>query len=108
LRWQADSGEPGSLIGGYFLGPNLKGHAMGVLSYPRASPPGYLNALWQGSSPSVHPSQAKVRATIHGWWRPAAVMAVTGLHSGLGRYLTSLLGPPPVRIGQVLAWRLRA
>jgi len=107
LRWQADSGEPGSLIGGYFLGPNLKGHAMGVLSYPRSSPPGYLNALWQGSKPSRYPSPAKVRATITGWWRPAAVVAVTSLNSRLGRYLTSLLGPPPVRIGQVLAWRLR-
>jgi hypothetical protein len=107
LRWQADSGQPGSLIGGYFLGPKLNGHAMGVLSYPVSSPPGYLNALWLGHPPRHGPSPAKVRATITGWWHPAAVVAVTSPGSRLGRYLTGLLGPPPVRIGQILAWRLR-
>ena len=106
LRWQADSGEPGSLIGGYFLGPKLNGHAMGVLSYPVSSPPGYLNALWQGHTPRHGPSPAKVRATLTGWWQPAAVVAVTSQTSRLGRYLTRLLGPPAVRIGQILAWRL--
>jgi len=107
LRWQADSGEPGSLIGGYFLGPKLNGHAMGVLSYPVTSPPGYLNALWQGRTPPGGPSLARVRATLTGWWRPAAVVAVTSQNSRLGRYLARLLGPPPVRAGQILAWRLR-
>src|SRR5579875_524804 len=27
MRWQADTGEPGSLIGGYFIGPNGSGQA---------------------------------------------------------------------------------
>jgi hypothetical protein len=107
LRWQADSGKPGSLIGGYFIGPKLDGHAMAVLSYPVTSPPGYLNALWRDRTPPRGPSPAMVRASLTGWWRPAAVVAVTSQNSRLGRYLISLLGLPPVRIGQILAWRLR-
>ena len=39
-------------------------------------------------------------------WNPAAVVAVTGDDSALGRYLTSLLGPPTVRAGELLGWRL--
>ena len=27
LRWQAETGEPGSLIGGWFIGPDRTGHA---------------------------------------------------------------------------------
>ena len=27
LRWQADTGQPGSLIGGWFIGPDATGHA---------------------------------------------------------------------------------
>jgi hypothetical protein len=46
-----------------------------------------------------------VRAQLAAW-DPAAVVAVTGDHSALGRYLTSLLGPPAVSEGGVLGWRL--
>jgi len=107
LRWQATSGEPGSLIGGYFIGPNLKGQAV-VVGYPGTSPPGYLNALWQGQKPPDPPSSATVRATLSGWWRPAAVVAVTPARSRLGRFLTRLLGRPAVKAGAVLGWRLHA
>lgn len=107
LRWQADTGEPARLIGGYFIGPNLKGHAIGILGYRRASPPGYLNALWAGQAPVRGPSRARIRATLASWWRPAAVVAVTTARSRLGRTLIRLLGSPTVQVGQVLAWRMR-
>ena len=45
LRWQADTGEPRSLVGGYFMGPGP--HGKGYIDgngTPRAGL--YLNAMW--------------------------------------------------------------
>ena len=38
LRWQADTGQPGSLVGGYFMGPawNGRGYIDGNVTRPRA------------------------------------------------------------------------
>jgi hypothetical protein len=38
-------------------------------------------------------------------WDPAAVMAVTGPGTPLGKYLTGLFGPPTMRHGALLAWK---
>jgi hypothetical protein len=136
LRWQADTGEPSSLVGGYFMGPDGSGQAETDGSgLPAAGV--YLNRLWvrsatggaakggtaagstaagstakggtakgtPKSAPAV-PSGTQVRAEITDW-DPAAVVAVTGRHSALGRYLTGLLGPPAISVGAVLGWRLR-
>jgi hypothetical protein len=108
LRWQADTGEPGSLIGGYFVGPNRAGYATmqyyGPLSINRFVV--YLDALWlrDGSVPRA-PSPAQIRADL-AYLRPAAVLAVTGQGSPLGHFLTRLFGQPSVQAGRVLAWRL--
>ena len=104
LRWQADTGQPGSLIGGWFIGPDATGHAAlsGGSQAKRAGK--HLNSLLTPTSRLSAPSPAQVRADLAAW-RPAAVVAVTQPSSRLARMLTRLLGPPTVRAGQVLAWR---
>jgi len=118
LRWQADTGVPSSMFGGYFMGPGRNGQAAtDGTGMPAAGE--YLNRLWELSSgtgadlasarrarpPSV--TAAQMRAQLAAW-HPAAVVAVTGERSALGRYLTSLLGRPMVSAGGVIAWRLSA
>ena len=77
----------------------------------------YLNQLWAQSvhvpvaavatlpANGIYPSALQMRAQLRGW-KVSAVAAVTTPASPLGRYLTSLLGPPAVRDAQVLAWRV--
>jgi hypothetical protein len=107
LRWQADTGEPGSIMGGYLVGRNPAGQA----SWEYYGPTTinlffvYLDALWLGRSSSrPAPSRAQVRADL-AYLRPAAVIAVTYRDSPLGHFLTGLFGPPTRRDGHVLAWR---
>jgi hypothetical protein len=102
LRWQADTGEPGSIIGGYFIGPAWNGQAY-VEGNGVAATAQYLDWLWGGPSASV-PSASQVRADLDNW-RPAAVVAVAPLDSALGRYLQRLFGRPSLEFGSVLAWR---
>jgi hypothetical protein len=103
MRWQAESGQDIDLIGGYFTGPGPGGQAYigGAGVAPSAQ---YLNVLWDGGvSPQV-PSRAEMDRQLADW-RPAAVLAVTGSRSALGKYLIGLLGPPSTRHGDILAWR---
>jgi hypothetical protein len=102
LRWQADTGEPGSLNGGYFIGPAWNGQAY-VEGNGVAATAQYLDWLW-GGPPAAVPAASQVRADL-GNWRPAAVVAVAPLDSGLGQYLRRLFGRPSVEFGSVLAWR---
>jgi len=121
LRWQADTGQPGRLVGGYFMGPDGDGHAYtdgrGLSQAGR-----YLNFMWAESpgglpssvAASMNPASAgyiAVRAVTPGQmlaqiaaWRVTAVVAVAARNSVLGDYLTGLLGPPTVAVGDVLAW----
>jgi hypothetical protein len=129
LRWQADTGEPGSLVGGYFMGPAWNGR--GYIDGNGTPPAGlYLNAIWtfsqqglpktlagglppnayQGSAdyvPVKVVTDAKMLAQIKAW-RVSAVVAVAKLNSRIGQYLTALLGPPAVVVGDVIAWRTSA
>jgi hypothetical protein len=102
LRWQADGGQPVSMVGGYFTGPAWNGQAY-VEGNGVAATAQYLDGLWTGQRVPA-PSRAQAEADLH-TWRPAAVVAVTGLNSPLGRYLEGWFGPPTVRAGSVLAWR---
>jgi len=126
LRWQADTGEPGSLVGGYFMGPawNGRGYIDGN-GTPAAGL--YLNAMWTRSQAGLPralaagvPANAyrgspgnvqvkvvtdrKMREQIRAW-RVSAVIAVVRPDSPLGQYLTALLGRPAAAAGDVLAWR---
>ncbi len=117
LRWAADTGEPASMIGGYYMGPTWAGVAA-TDGNGLSSEGMYLNQLWADSAGvsvsavatlpaiSINPDAAQMHAQLTGW-KVAAVVAVTSARSALGRYLTGLLGQPTVRAGQVLGWRLR-
>ena len=126
LRWQADTGEPGSLVGGYFMGPAWNGrgyidgngtpaaglylNAMWTLSeagLPKALAAGVPADAYPGTSSYVHVkavTDTKMREQIK-VWRVSAVVAVAKPDSLLGQYLTVLLGRPTVTAGDVLAWR---
>jgi hypothetical protein len=117
LRWAADTGQPASMIGGYFMGPTWGGPAA-TDGNGLSSEAMYLNQLWAQSARvpvasvatlppnQVYPDAPQMRAQFAGW-HLSAIVAVTAPQSALGRYLTGLLGPPAVRAGQVLGWRLR-
>ena len=117
LRWQADTGQPSSLVGGYYMGPTWGGQAA-TDGNGLSSEAMYLNQLWAQSARvpvaavatlppnGIYPDASQMRAQIRGW-KVSAVVAVTTPASPLGRYLTGLLGPPAARSGQVLGWRVR-
>ena len=129
LRWQADTGEPRSLVGGYFMGPDQ--HGRGYIDGSGTPPAGlYLNAMWifsqaglpralaAGAPPNAYPgttgyvpvksvTNTKMRKQIRAW-RVSAVVAVTKPGTRLARYLTDLLGKPAVTTGDVIAWRIPA
>ena len=57
LRWQADTGEPRSLVGGYFMGPGP--HGRGYIDGNGTPPAGvYLNAMWVFSQAGPPPGRA--------------------------------------------------
>jgi hypothetical protein len=107
MRWQADTGEPGSLIGGWFVGPNNKGRAtVEFFGPPRVRLAFYyLDSLWAGDSHAHRPHLRRVRADLR-YLRPAAVVAITSRGSPLERYLAGFFGPPTFGVGRVLAWRV--
>ena len=106
LRWQADTGWPGSMIGGYFLGPNASGQA--VFYFSNHNEPTdvarYLNALWKGQS-AHGPSVPEIRS-VFAYWRPAAIVVVATPRSPAVRVLTQLFGRPAGHAGEVFSWRL--
>jgi hypothetical protein len=116
LRWQADTRQPVSMVGGYYMGPTWTGQAA-TDGNGLSSEAMYLNQMWAESAhisitnlatlpvneiyPSVQQMDAQIKA-----WQVSAVVAVTSSHSVLGRYLIGWLGPPAAHSGQVLAWRV--
>ena len=112
MRWQADTGEPASLMGGWFVGPGPAGKATteywtdGSSNAVFVAEAGeYLDSLW-GTRPP------KYKRIIHtqidamlAYWRPTAVVAVTSPGSRLARVLSTIFGRPAFRVGQVLVWR---
>jgi hypothetical protein len=114
MRWQADTGAPASLIGGFFLGPGPAGITR-VDPGPVAAAAQYLDPLWAGHRPpqsrplaqsrSLTQSLAQLRADLR-YWHPAAVVEIIRRGSQVGPVLTGLLGRPAFRIGQSLVWRL--
>jgi len=116
LRWQADTGVPSAMYGGYYMGPTWN-HQPATDGNGLSSEAQYLNQLWAQSSgvsvaavatlPAIglYPDAVQMRAQLAGW-KPAAVVAVASPHSAFARYLTGLLGRPTVTGGEVLGWRL--
>jgi hypothetical protein len=104
LRWYAETGHPGSMNGGYFIGPNAKGKAMGYGGHRAQAIAKSIDDLWRSSSPAAGPTAAQMRRYV-ARWRPAAVVAVTRRASRLGRLLTTVFGPPSFATGRILVWR---
>jgi hypothetical protein len=129
MRWRAETGQPDSIVGGYYIGPGWGGQA--YIGGNGVSPVAwYLDQLWASGLPGRSPFAAaalgaglpvairgggpaptgkpppiaQVRAALAGW-HPAAIVAVTSASSPLAAYLVKLLGPPTVQSGIVLAWR---
>jgi hypothetical protein len=120
LRWQADTGVPRSMVGGYFMGPAWDGH---VYIDGNGTPPAglYLDSLWKQSAASL-PATLTGELTAGQWasvqpvttavmrsqlqsWQLSAIVAVTTAGSPLADYLQSLLGPPTTTAPDALAWR---
>ena len=108
MRWQADTGQPAELIGGYFLGPGANGQASEYFSNPtpETAVAGYFNDLWQGQHPPSPPGK-EIQA-VFDYWRPGAIVVVAGQQSPAVRVLTQLFGRPTFHIGQVFSWRCSA
>jgi hypothetical protein len=107
MRWQAETGVPGSMVGGGdFIEPNETGQATSYI-YNRLSTVEYLTTLWQGSGRERAPSPSQIRQDL-AYWRLSAIVTVTGRNSRLARFLTREFGPPAVQVGDVLAWRIRS
>jgi hypothetical protein len=104
LRWYADTGYPGSMNGGYFIGPNREGKAMSYGGRKARAIARSIDALWHPSSQAKSPTAAQMRGYV-ARWRPAAVVAVTRRTSRLGRLLTTVFGPPNFSVGRVMVWR---
>ena len=114
MRWQAATGTPSSLVGGYFIGPAWNGHGY-VGGNGFSAEAQYLNALWAESAYGAGPAGAPMSGpvpTVNQMlqqitdWDVSGVVAVTNQGSALGRYLIGLFGPPSVAAGGVLGWRL--
>jgi hypothetical protein len=104
LRWQAESGVPGSMVGGgASIAPAPDGQATSYVDNRRPTA-WYLESLYLGMPGGYAPSRAQVSADL-AYWRPAAIVAVTTLDTRLGRYLTAEFGPPTIEVGDMLAWR---
>jgi hypothetical protein len=106
MRWQATTGWPQSMIGGYFIGPSATGQASFYFSYPspETAVASYLNALWKGQHPASPPRQ-ELQA-VFDYWRPAAIVVVAGPRSPAVGVLTQLFGRPTSHSGEVFSWRL--
>ena len=128
MRWQADSGQPQHLVGGYFIGPGAGGQAY-IGGFGVTATAWYLDRLWAAglgrtsafagdaaaaglpvaspagpASAGPVPSTAQISADLASW-HPAAVIAVTSPDSPLASYLVARFGPPSVQVRDVLAWR---
>jgi hypothetical protein len=104
LRWYAETGYPGSMNGGYFIGPNRNGKAMGYGGRGPRHIAKSVDSLWHPASQADGPTGAQMRQWVRRW-RPAAVVAVTKRSSRLGRLLVTVLGPPSFTTGRVVVWR---
>jgi len=114
MRWQAVTGKPGSLIGGWFVGPVFTGPAI-TENYGPVTVQGvavmcnnvakYLDAVWAGTPTSRTINYGQI-GVARDYWRPTAIVAVTSPHSQLEKVLAAVFGPRHFRVGQVLVWRL--
>ena len=105
MLWQADTGQPGEQVAGWFLGPDASGHGFDAYWGPPVTTRtvACLDALWQGPASIYGCALAFALALVY--WHPAAVVADTSPGTPLGQFLIKSLGQPAIQDGQLLAWR---
>jgi len=107
MRWQADTGDPGTMIGGDFIAPNKPGWT-GRAGRAGLTPTGvYINALYAGQTDLRPPSTAQIDADLAAT-KPVAIVASTTASTPLGQFLIRMFGQPTTQIGGVLGWRLES
>jgi hypothetical protein len=104
MRWQADSGDPATMIGGMFIAPGQPGR-LGRAGRAAMTPTSYYIDYLSGGAPAARPTASRINSDL-ATWKPAAVVAVARPGSRLGIFLIRLFGQPTTRIGAVLGWRL--
>ncbi len=110
MIWQALSGKDISIAGGYCITRASDGRAAscdtkGTLTADQQTVLLRLHWVSLGAPNLPAPSPATMRAALAAW-RPAAVIAIGGIHAPLSRYLVRVLGPPTLQQERVLGWRL--
>ena len=110
LRWQADTGEPRSMVGGYFMGPGP--HGRGYIDgngTPRAGV--YLNAIWVFSQAGQRGASAAgasaAGAPAAGSAAPAAGAAPNGGSGATGYLQVKSVTNAKMR-EQIRAWKVSA
>jgi hypothetical protein len=106
MRFQADTGDPVTMIGGDFIAPDEPGRLGRAGRSALTDTTRYINYL-TGDIAAPKPSPAQIRADLASM-QPQAVVAVTNSRDrvNLMKFLTMLFGPPQVHFGQVYGWRL--
>jgi hypothetical protein len=103
LRWQADTGEPRSMVGGYFMGPGP--HGRGYIDGNGTPPAGvYLNATWVFSQAGQRGASA-AGAPAAG---PAAGAASPNAGSDATGYLPVKSVTNTTMREQIRAWKVSA
>jgi hypothetical protein len=108
LRWQADTGEPRSMVGGYFMGPGP--HGRGYIDGNGTPPAGvYLNAIWAFSQAGQRgASAAGASAAGAPAGGPAAGAASPNAGSGATGYLPVESVTNTKMREQIRAWKVSA
>jgi hypothetical protein len=106
MLWQAEGGQPGEQVAGWFLGPDASGHGFDAYWGPpfTARTVACLDALWQGPV-SIYGCSLAFAVALS-YWHPAAVVADTSPGTPLAQFLIQALGQPSIQDGQLLAWRI--
>jgi hypothetical protein len=104
MRWQADTGEPATMIGGDFIAPGKPGRQSRAGRAGQTATGYYIDDLYEGTS-ATRPSAAQIAANLNSV-KPQAVVAVASPSSALGKFLIGIFGKPTVRYDRVLGWRL--
>jgi hypothetical protein len=112
MEWQALTGAPISLVGGYCIVPDRHGRAV-MCNTGRTLTPAQHSSVMRMTWLDLNkpgrkaPSRATMAAAMSAW-HPAAVVTAQNPDSRLGRYLIRYFGPPTVHEGVTLGWRLPA
>lgn len=105
MVWAAAAGTPFGMPGGYFLGPGPHGRPT-FGSFPRPLLERVLIAVGnEGYTVPVTPAlRQDARNTLRYWGAHAVLVGPCPHEEALRRFVTDLLGRPPVRTGGVWLW----